>query len=279
MSIQPGQTVHTSSQSEPEAAAPRVSAVDWLMLLLAVVSVGLLIWESLWTVNAETRRWILRTDLVICAIFAIEFSWRAAKSPNRWEFIGRNWYEIVGMIPVAHPAIRGFRLFRVIRIIVLLGRFGRAVDRVYGRETFFRWMQIARARLVRVFSGAITVAVLDEVGAVLQKGHYTRNIANALDQNHTQLRSMFSEKLRDDPDLRRFTRLPFFDAIVDTVVTASLRIARETLIDPRTDELIADALRENLEQLREAVREEDAHRHHDASLPSQTANRPSRPRP
>lgn len=253
---------------ETETRPARVSLVDWLMLLLAVVSVSLLVWESVWQVDTQTRKWILRTDLIICALFAMEFSWRAAQSPQRWAFIGRNWYEIVGMIPVAHPAIRGFRLFRVIRIIVLLGRFGRAVDRVYGQETFYLWLQIARARFVRIFSGAITVAVLDEVGSVLQKGHYTRNIANALDQNHRQLRSMFSEKLRADPELSRFARLPFFEAIIDTVVTASLRIARETLVDPRTDDLIADALRENLEQLREAVREEDAHRHHEARLPS-----------
>lgn len=246
---------------------PRISIIDWMMLMLAVVSVGLLAWETWGQVDAPTRELILQVDLAICAIFAAEFAYRASKTDDRIAFVTRNWYEVVGMIPAAHPAIRGFRLFRVIRILILLGRFGNTVNRVYGAGTFNRWLQRGRMRVVRFFSGAITVSVLDEVAAVLVKGHYTRNIARALEENQRPLKEMLGEKLRDDPELKRFARLPFYGAMVDTAVAASLRIAHEALTDPRTDELIADALRENLNQLRDAVRTADAHRHHEESLP------------
>ncbi len=255
---------------EPRAS---IGITDWLMLVLAVVSVGLLAWETWGDVDELTRTWILQVDLAICAIFAAEFTYRASKSDDRVAFVARNWYEVIGMIPAAHPAIRGFRLFRVIRILVLLGRFGNTVNRVYGAGTFNRWLQIARMRVVRFFSGAITVSVLDEVAAVLVKGQYTQNIARALQENHRPLHEMLGEKLRNDPELRRFSRLPFYGAMVDTAVAASLRIAREALTDPRTDELIADALRENINQLRAAVREADAHRHHDEALPDQAEPR------
>lgn len=241
------------------------------MLVLAVVSVGLLGWETWGQVDEFTQTWILQADLAICAIFAAEFVYRASKSDDRVAFVAQNWYEVVGMIPAAHPAIRGFRLFRVVRILILLGRFGNTVNRVYGAGTFNYWLQLGRMRVVRFFSAAITVSVLDEVANVLAKGQYTENISRALEENHQPLHDMLGEKLRKAPELRRFSRLPFYGAMVDTAVAASLRIAREALTDPRTDELIADALRENLNQLREAVRDEDAHRHHDTELPNQTA--------
>ena len=79
--------------------------------------------------SAETTRWIIRTDIAICAIFAVEFAWRWRRNGWAWGYLGRNWYEIIGMIPLSEPALRGFRLFRILRILVLLSRFGRAADR------------------------------------------------------------------------------------------------------------------------------------------------------
>ncbi len=258
---------------------PRISITDWLMLVLAVVSIGLLAWETWGQVDAPMRELILQIDLAICGIFAAEFALRASRTEDRIGFVTRNWYEVVGMIPAAHPAIRGFRLFRVIRILILLGRFGNTVNRVYGAGTFNRWLQRGRMHIVRFFSGAITVSVLDEVAAVLVKGQYTRNIARALEENRRPLKEMLGEKLRNDPELKRFARLPFYGAMVDTAVAASLRIAHEALTDPRTDELIADALRENLNQLRDAVRTADAHRHHEASLPDRPLDEPDNAAP
>lgn len=238
-----------------------VGLLDWLMLLLAVVSMVLLSWDTWGHPDRVTRQLLLRADLAICASFALEFCLRVWRSPDRLGFILRNWYEILGMVPASHPALRAFRLIRVVRIIVLLGRFGGAIDRIWGEHTFHQLVQSLRYRLVKSFSGVITVAVLDEVAAVLVKGTYTQNIANALANNEPELRSMLGEKLRADPELRRFSRLPFYGLVVDAAVAASLRIGHEALLDERTDELIADALRENIDQIREAVRLEDAHDH------------------
>ena len=65
---------------------------------------------------------------------------------------------------------------------------------------------------------------------------------------------MIADKLRQDPRTGRLSRLPFYNDIVSSVIDASLGVAQEVLRDPRTDELVADILRENLTQLREAVR-------------------------
>jgi voltage-gated potassium channel len=241
-------------------AARRISPVDWLMLALALFSIGLLSYETWWDVSAETTRLIITLDVAICAIFAVEFVWRWRQAGWVREFVLRNWYEILGMIPVSHPAIRGFRLFRVIRIIILLSRFGMAADRAFGEEFTYRLVSRFKRGLVDAISGTVTVAVLDEVAKVLGKGQYTRNIGLALEKNQDSLRNMIIEKLAQDPRTRTLSHLPFYDDIVQTTVDTSLRMVFAVLEDPRTDELVADILNENLQQIRESVRQNEAAR-------------------
>ena len=242
--------------------ARAAGVVDWLMLALALVSVGLLGYLLLADVPPATARWIFVADCLICAVFAAEFLWCWWAAGWDGRFPLRNWYEILGMIPVSHPALRGFRL---LRIVVLAMRLARAADRAYSanartRERFFG--EQFSIRLVRRFSGAIievikrpvTVAVLDEVVDVLQTGHYSRNVARALQENRLELRAMILEKIKEDAQAGRLSVLPFHDDIVRAVADAVFRVLHEVLNDPRTDELVADVLRENVEQIRMAVR-------------------------
>ncbi|GAA1477666.1 hypothetical protein GCM10009623_21120 [Nocardioides aestuarii] len=101
----------------------------------------------------------------------------------------------------------------------------------------------------------LTIVVLDEVAAVLQAGHYTRNISDALKENHDELKALVAEKVKQDPSVRLIGRLPGYDTIVSQVSETTLRVLIEMLDDPRTDELISDLLRNNIEQIKEAVRE------------------------
>lgn len=245
----PEQALHR----EVAAAARRVGLLDWLMLLLALVSVGLLAWEMLGEVDDATRRLIFGTDYAICAIFAAEFLWRWHQSGWTVEYVKRNWYELLGMIPLQHPVLRGFRLFRAMRILVLLARFGRAADRALGDEFTYRLVNRFKNVIVESISSAVTVAVLDEVREVLTKGQYARNIGRALEENQPQLRAMIAEKLRNDPQAGRLSRLPFARDVTESVIDIALRLVEQVLQDPRTDELIADVLRENLEQIRASV--------------------------
>ncbi len=101
----------------------------------------------------------------------------------------------------------------------------------------------------------ITIAVLDEVADVIQTGHYTKNISAALVENHDELVALVAEKVREDPASRVVGRLPGYDAIVGQVSETTLRVLIHMLQDPRMDELVSDLLRNNLQQIKVAVRE------------------------
>lgn len=149
-------------------------------------------------------------------------------------------------------------LFVVLGLIVLavLAAFiGRALVRRGLREPFVvRLINRVSDRVVDVIKRPITIAVLDEVADVLQAGHYTQNISAALHENREEIKTMLAEKIKQDPTARHIGLLPFHDRLIDEASETTLRVLLEVLADPRTDELISDLLRDNITQLRQAVR-------------------------
>lgn len=112
-------------------------------------------------------------------------------------------------------------------------------------------------KLLGLIKRPLTIVVLDEVVAVIRTGHYTKNISDALVENHDELKALALEKVRADPNLRLVSRVPGYDTLVSEVSETVLRVVVDMLGDPRMDELVSDLLRNNLEQIRVAVRERE----------------------
>lgn len=234
-----------------------VGFIDWAMLALAFVSVVILSWATFTDVPDDILYWIIIGDFVVCGIFLVEFlfRWREAGWPLNFPL--RRWYEVLGMIPVADPALRGLRLLRVVRVIILLSRLGRAADRALGEEFVYRLVRRFSNIIIGVIKRPITIAVIGEVADVLKKGHYTQNVARALEQNHQMLVDTILDQVAADSRTAYLQRLPFYRDIARVSADTSLSVVLQILQDPRTDELVADILRENLDQIREAIHERD----------------------
>lgn len=239
--------------SVPARAGKRASAadaVDIAMLLLAVFSVGLLLYVMFSDTASEGAAWLIIVDTSICGIFLAEFLWRwRSRGWERW-FPLKQWYEILGMIPLAHPALRSFRLLRIVVIVV---RLVRAADLAFGERFTFRLVDRMTEPIVNAIKRPITLAVLDEVANVLERGKYPQNLARSLRENSEQLRDLVTEKVQEDPTAGRIKLVPFHDQIVQSVVDTSMRVVLEVLADPRLDEFFSDVIRDNTAQIREAV--------------------------
>jgi hypothetical protein len=246
--------VHVVSLQHPNRPiAPKFRAatpLDWSMLALAVFSVLLLGYVTFFDHSETVAHVVFVVDTCICAVFAVEFCWRWRKAGWKRSFPLHNWYEILGMIPIAHPALRGFRL---IRIVVVLIRLARAADRAFGEEFTYRLVERLSRPIVLAIKKPITVAVLDEVVKVVETGNYPQNLARSLDENREELRAIVTEKVRDDRQAGMLRRLPFHDDIVEGVVDTAMRVILEVLLDPRIDSFFAHVVRENRLQIRRAV--------------------------
>jgi voltage-gated potassium channel len=243
-----------------------------LVVVLALASVVLVAASVLGDLDDQQRLTIFYVDCGICALFVAEFawSWRDARWSRR--FLLRNWYDVLGMVPVAHPAFIDGGWTAALWVVVVLARIGRAADRLVGERVTAALTQRATTALVDTIRLPVTVAVLDDVAEVLRGGHYARNLAAALDENHDELTSMIREKLEEDRLTGRVTLVPFHENLIDTISETTLRVVLAVLADPRTDELVADVLRENLDQLREQVRAK-AHGVEPVTTPTMTEQR------
>ncbi|OZM71209.1 hypothetical protein CFN78_20600 [Amycolatopsis antarctica] len=236
--------------SGPATRRGGVPLVDLAMLVLALGSVGLLLYVMFFPHSDATAQRVFVIDTCVCGVFLIEFLWRWRQ--QGWEkwFPLRNWYEVLGMIPIAHPALRGFRLLRV---VVVLVRLARTADRAFGEKFSQRLLERLTGPIVKAIKKPITIAVMDEVVGVLETGNYPQNLARSLGENQALLRAVISEKLREDPQTGRLAKLPFHDEIVRTTVDTSMRVILATLTDPRIDHFFAEVVKENREQIREAI--------------------------
>lgn len=227
-----------------------VHADDYVMLALALVSVGVLGDVVLSPPSYSTGIVLFWVDVAISAIFVLEFFWRWRKRGWVRAFPARNWYEAFAMIPVAHPALYSHH---IITVVLLLVRIGRAADRAIGEQFFYRLVDRLSDPLVQAIKKPVTVAVLDEVVKVLETGNYPENLARSLTDNREQLRAIITEKLSEDKQLRTLKLLPFHAEIVHSVVDTTFRVVLEVLRDPRIDDFFAAVVRDNREQIRQAV--------------------------
>ncbi|MFD4357384.1 ion transporter [Nocardia sp. NPDC058518] len=224
---------------------------DIFMLILAIISVVLVVWITFFDVSEPTYHAIVIVDTSICAIFLVEFLWRWRRAGWPWSYPFIYWYEILGMIPVTSPLFRSFRLLRIVVIVI---RLGRVADRALGERVTASVVNRFVGTIVDVIKRPMTIAILDEVSKVLRAGHYTQNIAAALEENHAEVDQLIMDLIKNDPQTGKLRYVPFHDDIIRLVADTVYRMLRQLLDDPRTDELVADMLRENLDQINDAVR-------------------------
>jgi hypothetical protein len=176
--------------------------------------------------------------------------------------------------------LEGLSTFEVVLLVLGIVFGGSVVSAVVGallvRMGMHRpWAVRAASRLafkaLEAVKRPLTIVVLDEVVAVIRTGHYTRNISNALEENRAELKALVAEKVRQDPNMRIASRIPGYDTVVSEVSETVLRVVVDMLGDPRMDELVSDLLRNNLEQIRMAVRDRQHEAVGDPAPPDPTA--------
>src|SRR5699024_8409061 len=148
------------------------------------------------------------------------------------------------------PALRGFRL---VRVVVVLLRLARTADRAFGEKITQRVVARLSRPIVLAIKKPITIAVLDEVVKVLETGNYAHNIARSIGENRTTLRNVIAEKVSEDQQAGRLAGVPYHGRVMNTVVDTSMRFTLEVLTDPRIDDFLSEVIRENRQQIRSAV--------------------------
>lgn len=239
-------------------AVRRLGLADAFVLLLALASVALVLAQAFAEADAGRERAIRWAEYGLIALFALEFLFALARHDHRVAYAVRNWYEILALVPVAGGPTLGLSWYPLLATAVCLARFGRVVDRLFGDEAFHRAVARAKAVAVESVADAVTLRVLDQTLAVLQKGEYTRNLADTLEAHGDDMMAIVTEKVKADPEVGAIRHVPFFDVAVATSAKVTQRILVDLLRDPRMDQMVKDIIAHNVRQIRAEVAKREA---------------------
>jgi hypothetical protein len=76
----------------------------------------------------------------------------------------------------------------------------------------------------------------------------------ALQENRDAIKQMVAEKIKEDPASGALRLVPMHDRLIEVASETTIRVLLEVLGDPRMDELVSDIVRDNVDQIRAALR-------------------------
>jgi len=235
--------------------APRGSAKEWALVVLswaAVLTNGWLLLAL--PSDVGLRHGVRVADLVLCILLGLAICWRWLRFRSGRRLLRKHWWEVVALFPLI-VVVPGD--WHALLWLVLLARIVRAVDRtdtLLGDRVTADLVRHFSDPIVNAIKRPITIAVLDEVVAVLHEGTYAANVRIALEENRAEIEAMVVDLVRQDAATGKFRLMPFHDTGVTLVTDAILRLVNGILDDPRTTELISDVIAHSGDQIRAAIR-------------------------
>ncbi len=146
--------------------AERQIRKDLFISILALISVAIGLYDMNRTRADNHFTWLDILDLLIVAIFIIDFITSAWASGNWRAYARRNWYELPSLLPItgnmvagaqAVPLLRSLRLVRLVRVARLLRVIGAAARLRTFWRTAFRIARRAHLASLAAFAGLVIV--------------------------------------------------------------------------------------------------------------------------
>lgn len=165
--------------------AERQIRKDLFISGLALVSVAIGLYDLNRGRTGTGFTWYDILDLVIVAIFIVDFIWSAIGSGDWKAYIRKYWYEIPSMLPItgnmivgaeAIPLLRSLRLVRLLRVIRLMRVIGAATRLRNFWRTAFRIAR--RAHLTSMLAFALMVIAAGAGVAWIVEAEVNSNFAN-----------------------------------------------------------------------------------------------------
>lgn len=235
-----------------------VTARDWTLVAVAVVDILLLVARDVYggflPPLADTA--IVAADLAILAVFAVEFLWEIRRASNKLVYARNHWYELVGMIPVAHWGVRIFRLVRLLRMYVV-SRFPEEVepDRDWSYALVRGLISHYRSVLLEEITDPIVLASINVIEEPLTRAEHAKVLGRSIDERRDKIHAVVQDSVENTQGLRHLAGTRYGQRLISTVTDATLESTIHTLESEELNEVISDSIEEVLGEVREKVRD------------------------
>ncbi len=104
-----------------------ILAKELLFSFLAVLSVGLLLWEILDSPTPEQQKIVYGFDVVVAFIFLADYAYLLHGATDKWYFVRHNWFLLLASVPLTTSWAEALKAFRLLVFV----RLFRAGEHVY----------------------------------------------------------------------------------------------------------------------------------------------------
>ena len=161
----PGRGLVNGTMERESASAP-ASPYQVFMLALCILALAMLAYEGMVAVDPETRAVLGTFDLIVCAVFFVDFLVSLARARDRWHYLTRwGWIDLLSSVPTldllrwgrAARVARALRILRGAKAAKTLGQF------IVERRSEGAGLAAALITLLLVASSSIAILHFEKV--------------------------------------------------------------------------------------------------------------------
>lgn len=268
------------------AEAPKVKWIDLAMILLALLSVTIVFidiffrrWLYEWGIFEET----VIVDLVITAIFAIDF-FGETRGMSFTRRLREKWFDIIGLLPLVFfvwletlatgvpfwaavtgevrlaggaaatgGLVRLFRFVRIIRIVQAFSRFLRATNMTFGEQVTKRLFDKYRRIIVAELTTPIMVAGITVSQEIIIRMKFLEAAGKSLDAKRPEIHAAVMEALQKNKVPDNFIAQPMVEKIIRDVETSVVNTVVDTLTGPELNRLTQEMIVEVLDNFKQQL--------------------------
>jgi voltage-gated potassium channel len=136
-----------------------------VLIILAVLTYAIIIFADPADHPFLTPAFIRKIDWTLITIFAVEYIWGLQKAERKWEYVKKNWFDLLAMIPfeTLFPLARFVRVIRLLRIL---------------RESPLLWSLVTSKELGFIFLFVLLVLMWASTGVYVLEYGINESIRN-----------------------------------------------------------------------------------------------------
>lgn len=236
----------------------RRNARDIGMLVLGVASLAIVGYDFLYraTLPREQIALLEWVDLGIVGVFAAEFAWRWRQDRWRLGFAARNWFDLLGMVPMMATNIPLFRAFRLLRIGMVASRLLRMWAFVTGQRSAQFVFDRYRAALVEQVTDRVMLSTLAMVEDVAARGGYTKALGDSLARQRGDIVAAVLKGAHEGGTGQVLAAVPGAEAAVRAAVESTVDSLVVALRSEEMQRTFAASVKAILDQTRAEVQRE-----------------------
>lgn len=197
---------------------------DLVMVALGIGSLAIIVYDFFYrsTLAPEQIFALELLDLTLVLVFAAEFVWRWSGDKWRLRFVLRNWFDVLGMVPMMATNLPVFRAFRLLRIAMVASRLLRMWAFVTGQQSAQKVFDRYRDALVEEVTDRVLLQTLVMVEDIAVRGGYVRALGDSLQQSREDIAKAAIKGLHEGNLGKVAGRVPGVDEAVRQAVLAGV---------------------------------------------------------